>query len=65
MTSGLEEAKSDAAIDATIEKNGDTEGLGVGHGAREIIGIEAVEDRDCHGCGLWPKEAGKGLVWRC
>uniref|UniRef100_A0A2N9HUH1 Uncharacterized protein n=1 Tax=Fagus sylvatica TaxID=28930 RepID=A0A2N9HUH1_FAGSY len=61
----MEEAKSDAAIDATTEKDGDSKGLGVGHGAREIIGMEAVEDHDCHGCGLWPKEAGKDLVWRC
>ena len=59
----MEEAKNGAAIDATSEKDGDCEGLGVGHGAREIIGMEAVEDCDCHGCGLCPQEAGKDLVW--
>jgi hypothetical protein len=47
----MEEAKSDTAIDATTEKDGDSEGLGVGHGAREIIGMEAVEDRWV--CGLY------------
>ena len=59
----MEEAKNDAAIDSTAEKDGDSEGLGAGHGAREIIGMEAVEDRDCHGCDLCPQEAGKDLVW--
>lgn len=42
VTSGVEEAKSDAAVDAAAEKDGDSEGLGVGHGAREIIVMEAV-----------------------
>ena len=59
----MEEAKSDVAIDATAEKDGDFEGLGVGHGAKEIIGMEAIEGRDCHGCGLCPQEARKDLVW--
>ena len=44
MASGVEEAKSDAAVDAATDKDGDSEGLGVGHGAREmmIIDIDAV-----------------------
>jgi Pyruvate/2-oxoacid:ferredoxin oxidoreductase delta subunit len=59
----MEEAESDAAVDATVEKDDDSEGFGVGHEAKEIIGIEAVEDRNCHGCGVCPQEAGKDLVW--
>uniref|UniRef100_A0A2N9HIL1 4Fe-4S ferredoxin-type domain-containing protein n=1 Tax=Fagus sylvatica TaxID=28930 RepID=A0A2N9HIL1_FAGSY len=56
----MEEVKSDAAIDAIAKKDGNSEGLGVGHGA---TGMEAVEDHDCHGCGLCLQEAGKDLVW--
>lgn len=44
MASGVEEAKSNAAVNAAADKDSDSEGLGVGHGAREmmIIDIEAV-----------------------
>ena len=59
----MEEAKSDAVVDAVVEKDDNSQGFGVGHGAREIIGMEAVEDRDCHGCGVCPQEVGKDLVW--
>jgi Pyruvate/2-oxoacid:ferredoxin oxidoreductase delta subunit len=59
----MKEAESDAAVEAAVEKDNDSKEFGVGYGAREIMGMEAVEDRNCHGCGVCPQEAGKDLVW--
>jgi hypothetical protein len=57
----MEEAESDAAVDAAVKKDNDSKGFGVGHGAREIMGMEVVEDRDCHGCGVCLNRQGRTL----